>query len=130
MVVRNFFTKAVAEHTGCFAFFNGSVLGVEAYFRASFAGNNFYLEIEDGMWSKPYIRVKCFPSNSGLFLLEVEIYNPESKLYEQMLYISDKDRAFLRHITSTCSTVLNKAAMEWRDKLAKMEDPEFEEIPF
>ena len=117
MFVRNFFTKAVAEHTGCFAFFSGVVLGMEAHFRASFEWNNFfYLKVEEGLWTKPYIRVKYFPTNSGLFLLEVEIYNPDSGLYEP-LSLNDKDRAFLRHITSTCSAVLNKAAMEWRNSI-------------
>ena len=116
MFVRNFFTKAVAEHTGCFAFFNGSVLDVEAYFRAYFENNFFYLKIDEGLFSKPYIRVKYFPTNSELFIMEVEIYNPELGLYEP-LSVNDKDRAFLRHITSTCSTVLNKAAMQWRNSI-------------
>ena len=129
MQVRNFFTKAVAEHTGCFASFSGSVLGVEAHFRACFTNNFFYLSVEDGLWTKPFIRVKCFPTKSGLFLLEVEIYNPESGLYEQVS-VSDKDMAFLLHVMHSCSAVLNRAAMEWRVKIEKMEDPEFEEIPF
>ena len=116
MFVRNFFTKAVAEHTGCFAFFTGSVLGVEAYFRAYSANNFFYLKVEEGLWAKPYIRVKYFPTNSGLFLLEVEIYNFDSGLYEPV-YLNDKDRAFLHHITSACSAVLNRAAMEWRNSI-------------
>ena len=129
MVVRNFFTKAVSERTGCYAFFNGSVLGVEAYFRGCFAGNFFYLEIEDGMWTSPFIRVKYFPTNSGLVLLEVEVYNFDSGLYEPV-HLNAKDMAFLRHIASTCSRVINKAAMKWREKIEKMEDLEFEEIPF
>ena len=116
MFVRNFFTKAVAEHTGCFAFFNGSVLGVGAYFRAYFENNFFYLQVEEGVWSKPYTRIKYFPLASGLFLLEVEIYNFDSGLYEPV-YLNDKDRAFLRHIASTCSAVLNKAAIEWRNSI-------------
>ena len=117
MFVRNFFTKAVAEHTGCFAFFTGSVLGVEACFRAYFENNFFYLQVEEGVWSKPYTRIKYFPlANSGLFLLEVEIYNFDSGLYEPV-YLNDKDRAFLRHIASTCSAVLNRAAMEWRNSI-------------
>ena len=129
MFVRNFFTKAVAQHTGCFAFFSGSVLDVEAYFRASFENNFFYLKIDEGMFSKPFIRVKCFPANSGLFLLKVEIYNFDTGLYNPVS-VSDKDRAFLRHIASTCSRVLNKAAMQWRERIEKMEDSEFEEIPY
>ena len=129
MFVRNFFTKAVAEHTGCYAFFNGSALGVEAYFRGCFAGNFFYLQIEDGLYTKPFIRVKCFPTNSELILLEVEVYSYDSGLYEALPF-NGKDMAFLRHIASTCSRVLNKAAMQWSERIAKMEDPEFEEIPF
>ena len=129
MFVRNFFTKAIAEHTGCFAFFTGSVLGVEAHFRASFVNNFFYLEEEEGLWAIPFIRVKYFPSNSGLSLLGVELYNPNSGLYEPV-DTNNKDMAFLRHITGTCSRVLNKAAMEWRSNIEKMEDPEFECIPF
>ena len=115
MFVRNFFTKAVAEQAGCFAFFSGSVLGVEAHFRAYFANNFFYLKVEEGLWTKLFIRIKYFPINP-LVLLEVEIYNPDSGLYEPV-YLNDKDKAFLRHIISTCSTVLNKAAMEWRSNI-------------
>ena len=117
MCVRNFFTKAVAQHTGCFAFFNGSVLDVEAHFRASFEWNNFfYLKIEECLWVNPCIRVKCFLSHGGLFLREVELYNPESGLYEPV-YINDKDRAFLRHIIRTCSVVIDRAAMQWRNSI-------------
>ena len=123
MVVRNFFTKAVAEHTGCYAFFNGSVLDVEAHFRACFAGNDFfYLKIEEGLFSKPFIRVRCF-------LMEVELYNPESGLYEP-LSLNDKDRAFLRHIIKTCHAVITKADKKWRAEVAKMLDPDFLKIPF
>ena len=129
MFVRNFFTKAEAEPTGCFAFFNGSVFGVEAHFRAYFGDIFLYLKIDEGIFSKPYIRVKCFPTNSGLFLLEVEMYNYSSGLYERVS-ISDKDRAFLRHVASTCSRVLNRAAITWRNKIEKMEFDEFEDIPF
>ena len=129
MFVRNFFTKATAEPTGCFAFFKGSVLDVEAYFRAYFANNFFYLKIDEGLFSKPYLRVKCFPTNSGLCLLEVELYNPESGLYEP-LSVNDKDRAFLLHIASTCSAALVKADKKWWEKIEKMEDPEFEGIKF
>ena len=115
MSVRNFFSMAVTEPTGCFAFFAGSVLGVKAYFRASFEGNNFYLKIKkEGRWVKSYIRVKYFPTNSGLCLLEVEIYNPKTGQYET-LSLNDKDMAFLHRITSTCSEVLNRAATEWRN---------------
>ena len=111
MFVRNFFTKAVSEPTGCFAFFNGSALGMEAHFRASFTSNLFYLEIDEGLFSKPYLRVKYFPTNSGLVLLEVEIYNFDSWLYVP-LSVNDKDMAFLRHIARSCSAALNKAAMQ------------------
>ena len=112
MAVRNFFSMAVANHTGCFAFFSGSVLGVKAYFRASCEGNNFYLKIKkEGRWVKSYIRVKYFPTNSGLCLLGVEIYNPKSGLYEPV-YLNDEDMTFLHRITSSCSTALNKAAMQ------------------
>ena len=129
MFVRNFFTKALPEHTGCYAFFNGSALGVEAYFRACFAGNAFYLQIDEGRWTKPFIRVNCFPTSRGLVLLEVEEYNFDIGLYET-LPVTDKDMAFLRHIVVTCSRVINKAAMQWSERVAKMEDSEFEEIPF
>ena len=130
MAVRNFFTKAVAEHTACYSFFTGSVLGVEAHFRGCFAGNFFYLQIDvDGLWAKPFIRVKCFPTNSGLILLEVGVYSYDSGLYESLPF-NDKDMAFLRHVASTCSRVLNKAAMQSRNKIEKMEFDEFEEIPF
>ena len=112
MFVRNFFTKAVAEPTGCYAFFNGSVLGVEAYFRAYFTNNFFYLEIDEGLFTKPFIRFKYFPTNKGLSLLEGGIYNSDLELYEH-LPISEKDRAFLRHIASTCSRALNRAAIAW-----------------
>ena len=129
MFVCNFFTKALAEHTGCFAFFNGSALGVEAHFRTSFTNNFFYLEVDEGLFSKPYIRVKYFPTNSGLVLLEVEIYNFDLWLYET-LAVNDKDMAFLRHVMHSCSKALNKAAMQWSAKIAKMEDLEFEDIPY
>ena len=128
MFVHNFFTKATAEPTGCFAFFKGSTLGVEAYFRGGFAGNDFFLDIDEGLFSKPFIRVKLFPAAWGLFIREVEIYNPDLRLYEP-LSLTDKDRAFLLHVIETCSTVLNKAAIAWRGKVEKIEDPEFEEIP-
>ena len=130
MFVRNFFTKAVAEHTGCYAFFNGSVLDMEAYFRGCFAGNDFfYLQIEEGMWSKPFIRVKCFPVAWGYFLREVQLYNHESGLYES-LSVNDKDMAFLRHVIKSCHAVIIKADKKWRERVAKMEDSEFEEIPY
>ena len=132
MFVRNFFTKAVAEPTGCYAFFNGSVLDVEAYFRACFAGNDFfffYVKIEDGLWTKPFIRVRYFPSHGGFFIREVEVYNPKAGLYEP-LSVNGKDRAFLRHILGSCSAVITTADKKWRDKIAKMEDLEFEDIPF
>ena len=116
MFVRNFFTKATAEPTGCFAFFNGSALGVEAHFRASFVNNFFYLEIDEGLFSKPYIRVKYFPTNSGVAMLWVEVYNFDQWLYEP-LSVNDKDMAFLHRITSTCSAVLNRAATEWRNSV-------------
>ena len=126
MFVRNFFTKATAEPTGCFAFFKGSTLGFNAYFRGCFVNNFFYLEIDQGLWTKPYIRVKYFPTNRGVSILEVEVYNFESKLYEH-LPISEKDRAFLLHIIKTYYAVLTKADKKWRSKIEKMEDPE---IPF
>ena len=130
MFVRNFFTKAVSDHEGCCAYFSGSVLGVEARFRAYFGDIFLYLKIDvDGLWTKPFIRVKCFPTNSGLILLEVEVYSYDSGLYEH-LSLTNKDMAFLRHIASTCSTALNKAAMQWSAKIAKMEDLEFEDIPY
>ena len=113
MFVRNFFTKAVADYTGSYAYFSGSVLGVEARFRASFEWNNFfYLKIKDGLMTKPFIRVKYFPTKIGLFLMEVEVYSYDSGLYEALTF-TDKDRAFLRHIASTCSAALSRAAMEW-----------------
>ena len=120
MFVRNFFTKAVAEHTGCFAFFTGSMFGIEAYFRAYFANNFFYLQIDEDLFSKPYLRVKYFPSHGGLFLLEVAIYNFDSGLYEPV-YLNDKDMAFLRHVIHSCSAVLNKAAMQWRKEIENLE---------
>ena len=123
MFVRNFFTKAVAEPTGCFAFFNGSVLGTEAYFRAYFANNFFYLNIEDGVWTKPYIRVKYFPVACGLFIREVELYNHDSGLYEP-LSVNDKDMAFLRHVIKSCHAVIIKADKKWWERIEK------EEIPF
>ena len=116
MFVRNFFTKAVAEHTGCFALSSGSVLGVEAHFKACSANNFFYLEIDEGLFSKPYIRVKYFPTNSRLVLLYAEIYNFDLWLYEPV-YLNNKDMAFLRHVTRSCSAALNKAAMQWRKEI-------------
>ena len=124
MFVRNFFTKAVADHTGCFAFFTGSVLDVEAHFRACFTNNFFYLKIDESLFSKPFIRVRYFPTNSGVVLLAVEVYNFDSGLYEPT-HINDKDKAFLRHVMHSCSAVLIKAEGKWRDKIEKMED-----IPF
>ena len=130
MFVRNFFTKAVSEPTGCYAFFNGSVLGVEADFRGCFAGNDFfYLKIDEMLSYKPYIRVKFFPVAWGLFIREVEMYNPDSGLYE-LMSVSDKDRAFLRHVISSYRAVITKADKKWRAKVAKMLDSEFEEIPY
>ena len=111
MFVRNFFTKAEADYTGSYAYFSGSVLGVEACFRASLWNNFFYLKLKDGL-PKPFIRVKYFPTKIGLFLLEVEVYNYDSGLYEA-LTVADTDRAFLCHIVSKCSAALSKAAMEW-----------------
>ena len=83
MFVRNFFTKAVAEETGCFSFFTGSVLGTEAYFRARYDWNNFFYlkKVETGMCNETYLRIKCFPSHDGFFLHEVEVYHPDSGLY-------------------------------------------------
>ena len=130
MFVRNFFTKAVAEHTGCYAFFNGSALGVEAHFRGCFAGSDFfYLKIEEGRWSKPFIRVKFFHSHNSFFLREVEMYNPDSGLYET-LPVNNKDRGFLLHVIKSYYAVITKADKKWRERVAKMEDPEFEEIPY
>ena len=130
MFVRNFFTKAVAEHTGCYAFFTGSALGVEAYFRTCFAGKDFfYLKIEDGLFTKPFIRVKYFPVAWGFFIREVEMYNPDSGKYEP-LSLNDKDRAFLRHILGSCYAVINKADAKWRKKIESLDDLEFEDIPF
>ena len=130
MFVRNFFTKATAEPTGCYAFFNGSTLGVEAYFRGCFAGNDlFYLKIDEGLWTKPFIRVKYFPVAWGFFIREVEMYNPKSGLYEH-ISVSDKDRAFLRHVIKTYYAVILKADKKWRERVEKMGDLEFEDIPF
>ena len=130
MFVRNFFTKAVAEHTGCYAFFNGSVLGVEAYFRGCFAGNFFYLKIDEGMFSKPFIRVKCFPGHNTFFLLEVEMYSHDSGLYEPV-DINNKDRSFMLHVIKAYNAIITKADKKWRERVAKMEeDLEFVEIPF
>ena len=130
MFVRNFFTKAVSERTGCYAFFNGSVLGVEAYFRGCFAGNFFYLKIDEGRFSKPFIRVKGLPShNNTFFLLEVEMYDYDSGLY-MPASVNDKDMAFLLHVIKSYHAVILKADKKWRERVAKMEDPEFEEIPF
>ena len=124
MFVRNFFTKAVAEHTGCYAFFNGSVLGVEAYFRGCFAGSFFYLNIDEGMWTKPFIRVKGLPSHNTFLLLEVEMYSHDSGLYETVP-VNDKDRGFLLHVIKSYYAVIIKADKKGRERIAKME-----EIPF
>ena len=117
MFVRNFFTKAIAEETGSFTFFTGSVLGTEAYFRAHHDWNNFfYLKVvETNMCNEPYLRVKCFPSHNGFFIREVELYNPESGLYEPVYPLNDKDRDFLRHIIKTCFAVSVRAAIKWRN---------------
>ena len=114
MAVRNFFSMAVAEETGCFAFFNGSVLGTEADFRAYFANNFFYLKIDEMLSYKPYIRVKHFPTKNGLYLLEFEIYNVDSGSYEP-LAVDDEDMEFLCYIIDACLVALNKAALEWRN---------------
>ena len=138
MFVRNFFTKAVAERTGSYAFFDGSILGVEAYFKVCFTRNNFFclkidegtcgkpyifhLQIEEGRLSKPYIRVKYFPSHGGFFIHEVEIFNPESGLYEHMP-VSEKDLSFLRHVLGSSYSVLLKAEKKWYDNLGEGEIP-------
>ena len=130
MAVRNFFTKAQAEPTGCYAFFKGSTLGVEAHFRGCFAGNDlFYLGIDEGMFTKPFIRVKCFPSHNGFFIREVESYSYDSGLYG-LVSISEKDKAFLRHVIGSYHAVILKADKAWCKKVAKMLDSEFEEIPY
>ena len=132
MFVRNFFTKAQAEPTGCFAFFSGSVLGTEADFRGYFEGSNdfFYVYIDESMvCTRPFIRAKYFPCHWGIFLREVEIYNPKSGLYE-LLDLSDKDRKFIIHVLKTSYAVITKADKKWRAKIAKMLDSEFEEIPY
>lgn len=113
MNVRNFFTKAVAETTGCFAFFNGVILDVEGEFRAYFEWNDyFYIKVHDGEFIHNFIRIKCFPSNGGYFLREVEEYNPISGLYEP-LTCTERDRKFLHHVVVTCSIILASAKSNW-----------------
>lgn len=118
MFVRNFFTKAVAEEYGCFSFFTGSVLGVEACFKACFEWtDHFYLKIEKGLWSKPYIRVKIYRLNGKVFMWNgVEQYNPETGAYEP-LEISGKDKAFLLHVIRTNRAVINKAHYKWLKRI-------------
>lgn len=117
MFVRNFFTKAVAEDTGCFAFFTGSVLGNEAFFRANFEWtDHFYLKEVKGLWVKPYIRVRIYRLNGNIFMWNgVEIYNAENGSYESA-EISGKDKKFLIHIIRTNQAVINKA----KDKKYKL----------
>ena len=132
MSVRNFFTKATSEYTGCFVFFNGSVLGTEASFRGHFEGSNdsFYVKIEENLvCDKPFIRAKYFPCHWGIFLLEVETYNPKSGLYE-LIELSDKDRKFIIHVLKTSYAVIIKAHKAWRAEVERMEDSEFESIPY
>ena len=114
MFVRNFFTKAVAEETGCFAFFNGSVLGTEACFRTSFEWtNHFYLKVEKGLWSKPFLRVKIYRFKGNIFMWEVELYNVETGLYEPTIELTEKDKAFLLHVIRTNSAALSNAKSKW-----------------
>ena len=105
------------------------MLGVEAYFRGCFAGNFFYLKIDEGMFSKPFIRVKGLPSSHNtFFLIEVEMYDYDSGLYVPAS-VTDKDMAFMLHVIKSYHAVITKADKKWRDKVAKMDDLEFEEIP-
>ena len=121
MFVRNFFTKAVAEDTGCFAFFTGSVLGVEACFRACFEWtNHFYLKVEKGLWTKPFLRVKIYRFNGNVHMWETELYNSQTGSYEQV-EISEKDKAFLLHIIRTNSVVLSNAKSKWWKKIESIQ---------
>ena len=117
MFVRNFFTKAVAEDTGCFAFFTGAVLGVEASFRAYFEWtNHFYLKEVKGLWAKPFLRVKIYRLNGNIHLWGVEIYNPNNGAYEHV-ELTEKDRAFMLHIIRTNYVVLSNAESKWRKRI-------------
>ena len=117
MFVRNFFTKATAEEMGYFAFFEGSVLGIEASFRVCFEWNDyFYIKTDEVLWNNPFLRVKCFPFNGGFFLREAEKYNPDSGVYEPVC-LEEKDRAFLHHVIMTCNAVLLKARTEWCSRI-------------
>ena len=87
------------------------------------------------MFSKPFIRVKCFPSHNTffshntIFITEVEMYDYDSGLYVPAS-VNDKDMAFLLHVIKSYYAVILKADKKWRERIAKMEDPEFEEIPY
>ena len=119
MFVRNFFTKAVAEDTGCFAFFTGSVLGVEAFFRACFEWtNHFYLKEVKGLYAKPFMRVKIYRYNGNVHMWETEMYNAETGSYEQ-IELAEKDKAFLLHIIRTNSAVLSNAKSKWRKRIER-----------
>ena len=119
MFVRNFFTKTVAEDTGCFAFFTGSVLGVEACFRTSFEWtNHFYLKVEKGLWAKPFLRVKIYRFNGNVHMWETELYNSQTGSYEQV-ELTEKDKAFLLHIIRTNSVVLSNAKSKWWKKIER-----------
>ena len=121
MFVRNFFTKAVAEDTGCFAFFTGSVLGVEACFRACFEWtNHFYLKVEKGLWAKPFLRVKIYRYKGNVHMWEVELYNVETGSYEQV-ELTEKDKAFLLHIVRTSSVVLSNAKSKWWKRIESIQ---------
>lgn len=121
MFVRNFFTKTVAEDTGCFAFFTGSVLGVEACFRTSFEWtNHFYLKVEKGLWTKPFLRVKIYRFNGNVHMWETELYNAETGSYEQV-ELTEKDKAFLLHVIRTNSVVLNNAKAKWWKKIESIQ---------
>ena len=126
MYVRNFFTKATSDYAGCCAFFDGSVLGFNAHFRGHFDGSNdfFYVKIVDGIYTKPFIRARYYPCHWGIFLLEVEIYNPVTKGYE-ILDLHEKDRKFLIHVLKTSYAVIMKAYKAWRNA-----EIEVESIPY
>lgn len=121
MFVRNFFTKAVAEDTGCFAFFTGSVLGNEAIFIANFdKTDHFYLKEMKGLWVKPYLRVRIYRLDGNVHMWTgVELYNAETGSYEPA-EITKKDKAFLLHVIRTNFAIINKAKDKAKDREDKI----------
>lgn len=121
MNVRNFFTKAVAETTGCFAFFNGVILGVEARFQVCFEWNDyFYIKVDDGKFIHNFLRVKCFQSHGGYFIREIEMYNSISGVYEPLPF-TERDRKFMNHVIVTCSIILASAKSNWRRRIESIQ---------